>query len=101
MLGHLVAGGTHDPSWPSWLVAVVLTAFAGLLLTDHVVSRRTGRNPWRGNLFSGGPWYWHAIFFAFAGCGTTYNAVTNGGGWWLLSLVAWFGFVWMVVGRPG
>ena len=99
MLRLLVAGSTHDPSW---LVAVVLTAIAGLLLADHVVSRRTGRDPWRGNLFSGGPWYWKAIFFAFAGCATTYNAVTDGDrGWWLLSLLAWSGFVWMVVGRPG
>jgi len=98
VLGLLVAGGgAHDPPW--LVVALVLAILASLLLADLIL-RRTGRDPWRGHIFSGGPWYWKATFFAVVGCATVYNAVTSGDGrWWLLSLGAWSGFVWMVVGR--
>lgn len=50
--------------------------------------------------YLGGPWYWKAPVFALAGGSFAYHAVVDHNHrLWLVSFIAWSGFVWMVVAR--
>jgi hypothetical protein len=96
VLGLLVASGTPDPSW---FAPIVLGSLAVLFFVDHLVYRRTGRRVH--HAYWGGPWYWRAPVLALGGVAFAYHAVVDHNNWlWLVSLVAWAGFVWMVVKRP-
>ncbi|HEX6700272.1 MAG TPA: hypothetical protein VF101_06025 [Gaiellaceae bacterium] len=52
-------------------------------------------------LFGALPWRLRAIVFAALGSGLLYNLATGHHRWywWFLAAAAWFGFVWVVVGR--